>query len=122
MKKAIVLGLLLAVISGSALAEAQLKPGQAVSLSDGGWVCKSLEKAVASRIIGSFDQAQKSDAIYQLNNGSCIGYSVRPLKVLGYDDYLIPGYPEKGRLFVAVREPRSGDVWYAYVGYLNPVK
>lgn len=122
MKKAFLLWLFLSVFSGSALAEAHFKAGENVNLSDGGWVCRSMEKAVASRIIGPFEEAQKSDAIYQLNNGPCLSYSIRPLKVLGYNEYLIPGYPEKGRQFVAVREPRSGEVWYAYVGYLKPVK
>jgi hypothetical protein len=122
MKKAFVLGLLLGAVSSSALAEEHFKAGENANLSDGGWVCRTLEKAVASRIIGPFEEAKKSDAIHQLDNGSCLGYSIRPLKVIGYDDYLIPGYPEKGRQFVAVKEPRSGDTWYAYVGYLKPAK
>lgn len=122
MKKAFVLGLLLAAVSGSALAEEHFKAGENANLSDGGWVCRTLEKAVASRIIGPFEEAKKSDSIHQLDNGSCLGYSIRPLKVIGYGDYLIPESPEKGRQFVAVREPRSGDTWYAYIGYLKPAK
>lgn len=120
MKFLVCTALFVATIGGSAFASEPLKKGQKVALADGGWVCHTLDKAIASRIIGSFDKAKQSDAIYQLNNGSCINYSIRPLKVLGYEDYLIPGYPEKGKLFVAVREPRSGDVWYAYTGYLKP--
>lgn len=114
--------IILAAICSSTFAAEQFKVGQKAALTEGGWVCHSLEKAIASRIIGPFDKAKESEAIYQLNNGSCINYSIRPLKVLGYEDYLIPGYTEKGKLFVSVREPRSGDVWYAYTGYLKPSK
>lgn len=118
----IILAMALMAVSAGALANTEFKIGQAVDMADGGWVCRSMEKAIASRIIGDFKQASKSDAIYQLNNGSCISDSIRPLKVLGYENYLIPGYPEKGKLFVSVREPRSGGVWYAYTGYLKPRK
>ncbi|MFB4339895.1 hypothetical protein RAC90_05310 [Pantoea sp. CS_6] len=114
----LVLALFIISLSAGAEANVALKKGQNVNITDGGWVCRSMEKAIASRIIGPFEKAKESDAIYQLNNGSCIDYSIRPLKVLGYEDYLIPGYPEKGKLFVSVREPRSGEVWYAFIGYL----
>lgn len=120
MKSVVCAALFISTISSSAFASETLKKGQKVGLADGGWVCHTLEKAIASKIIGPLEKAKQSDAIYQLNNGSCINYSIKPFKVLGYEDYLIPGYPEKGRLFVAVREPRSGDVWYAYTGYLKP--
>lgn len=116
----IILALAMMAVSAVALANPALKKGQEVDMTDGGWVCRSMDKAIASRVIGDFEQASKSDAIYQLNNGSCISDSIRPLKVLRYEDYLIPGYPEKGKLFVAVREPRSGGVWYAYTGYIKP--
>lgn len=122
MKVLVFAALFLSAISSSTYAAGPFNSGQKVAIEDGGWVCRTLDKAIASRIIGPFEKAKESDAIYQLNNGSCIDYSIRPLKVLGYEDYLIPGYPEKGKLFVSVREPRSGEVWYAFTGYLKPTK
>jgi len=116
------LTLSLSALSTSAFAAEAFKQGQKIGIVDGGWVCRTLDKAIASRIIGPFEKAKQSEAIYQLNNGSCISDSIRPLKVLGYEDYLIPAYPEKGKLFVSVKEPRSGEVWYAYTGYLKPFK
>ena len=122
MKSLVCAAFFLSAACSPAFAAEAFKLGQNVAIADGGWICHSLEKAIASRIIGPFEKAKESDAIYQLNNGSCIGDSIRPLKVLGYDEYLIPGYPEKGKLFVSVKEPRSGDIWHAFIGYLKPYK
>lgn len=100
----------------------ELKMGSHAELKDGGWVCRTLDKAIASREIDQSKSAGDKADITQLNNGSCIMYSVRPFKIVGYDDYLIPAFPEKGKLFVTVIEPRSGEKWHAFTGFLQPVK
>lgn len=101
---------------------AELKIGENAQIKGDGWVCRTLDKAIASRAINeSLEQGLNPDT-YQLSNGSCITYSVRPMKIVAFDDYLIPGFPEKGKLFVSVIEPRSGEVWYAFTGFLQPVK
>ncbi|MBV6817504.1 hypothetical protein KWG64_06065 [Rahnella sp. PD12R] len=100
---------------------AHLKVGGNAELKDGGWVCRSLDKAIASREIEETAIAGGKADVSQLNNGSCISYSVRPFKVVAYENYLLPAYPEKGKLFVAVIEPRSGEKWYAYKAFLQSI-
>lgn len=114
----ILLTLILVTLS-SHVAAKDFKAGDNVNIKDNGWVCRSLEKAIASRVIEESVAEGGNRDIYQLNNGSCIAYSVRPLKIIKYDDYLIPGYPDKGKLFVSVKEPRSGETWHAFTGFLE---
>jgi len=101
---------------------AQLKVGGKAELKDGGWVCRSLYKAIASREIQETASSGGKADVSQLNNGSCINYSIRPFKIVAYENYLLPAYPDKGKLFVAVIEPRSGEKWYAYKEFLQPIK
>ncbi|EKN3440900.1 TPA: hypothetical protein PXO57_002666 [Yersinia enterocolitica] len=122
MMKKIVLASLAVILLTSTASASELRIGDKAKIKDGGWVCRTLDKAIASRAISeSLEQGLNPDT-YQLSNGSCITYSVRPMKIVAFDDYLIPGFPEKGKLFVSVIEPRSGEVWYAFTGFLQPVK
>ncbi|HHH1650944.1 TPA: hypothetical protein ACPZHR_004147 [Yersinia enterocolitica] len=122
MMKKIVLASLAVILLTSTASASELRIGDKAQIKDGGWVCRTLDKAIASRIISvSIDQGLNPDT-YQLSNGSCITYSIRPMKIVAFDDYLIPGFPEKGKLFVSLVEPRSGETWYAFTGFLQPVK
>jgi hypothetical protein len=119
--KTIVAFLALLTLSMTAQAS-QFNQGDKVQIKDNGWVCRTLEKAVDSRVIAESLRDGLTPDLSGLNNGSCITYSAKPLTIVKYEDYTIPGYADKGRLFVSLKEPRSGDVWYAYQNFLEPAK
>lgn len=96
------------------------KRNQKLDIVHNGWICHTLEKAIASREIERSRSLGAIADVQQLMDGSCINYSIRPVTVIGYADYLIPAFPEKGKLFLKIKEPRSGQDWYAFAGFLTP--
>lgn len=119
----IILAMLLIAVSTGALANTEFKKGQRLNLKDGGVVCRTLDGAIATRdVVITNEQDWKLDMLEATRNYSCLSYSIRPLTFVKYDDYLIPGYPEKGKLFASVIEPRSGTVWHIFTDFLNAPK
>jgi len=62
MKSLLCAAFFLSEACSSAFAAEAFKLGQNVAIADWGWVCHSLEKAIASRIIGPFEKAKVSNA------------------------------------------------------------
>lgn len=115
--------LAIALFSLSVTCSAAFHKGEKFSLKDGGMVCRSMEGAIATRdVFITNEKGGKVDMIEATRPYSCLSYSIRPLTFVKYDDYLIPGYPENGKQFSSVIEPRSGIVWHIFNEFLQPVK
>lgn len=99
---------------------AELHKGEKLNLKDGGMLCRTLDGAIATRDVAiTNEQGGKADMFEATRRFSCLSYSMRPLTFVKYDDYLIPGYEEKGKVFASVIEPRSGEVWHIFTGFLE---
>jgi hypothetical protein len=100
----------------------KFKTGDLVGIKDNGFICRSMEGAIAARNIEMAREDGRGEDVQQILSYGCLSYSIRPIKIIAYNDYIVPGYPELGRIFVDVREPRSGDTWYAPVEFLEKFK
>jgi hypothetical protein len=115
--------LMFALFCLSAHCSAAFHKGEKFGLKDGGMVCRSLDGAIATRdVVITNEQGGKVDMIEATRPYSCLSYSIRPLTFVKYDDYLIPGYPEKGKQFASVIEPRSGVIWHIFTEFLDSTK
>jgi len=110
----------IAMMALSFTCSAAFHKGEKLPLKDGGMLCRSLDGAIATRDVAiTNEQGGNVDMINATRHFSCLSYSIRPLTFVKYDDYLIPGYPEKGKVFASVIEPRSGEVWHIFTGFLG---
>ncbi|CAI2428184.1 Uncharacterised protein [Serratia proteamaculans] len=100
----------------------KFKKGDLVSIKEHGFICRSMDGAIAARNIEMAREDGRGEDVQQILSYGCLSYSIRPIKIIAYNDYIVPGYPELGRIFVDVREPRSGDIWYAPVEFLEKYK
>jgi len=113
----------IALLSLSVTCSAAFHKGEKFFLKDGGMVCRSIEGAVATReVFITNEHGGKVNMIEATKPYTCLNYSIRPLTFVKYDDYLVPGYSEKGKQFSSVIEPRSGIVWHIFNEFLKPKK